>query len=874
MAFIRGVVTVLIGACSAVAGCDLSGRVLDASGAAIPQAIITLVTPQRVALASQTSSSAGEFSWSGLGCGDYLVRVARPGFAERRLEVRLAPGAGQNLAVTLSLVPVDESVTVNAEEAPFYRTEVVQRVNSISRATLAERGHTVLTEVVNGEAGLHEQRTAPAMGSIFVRGLTGRGVSVYRDGFRYTTSAQRGGVSTFQNLTDPAMLDSVEVFRGPNSARFGSDSMGGSVNLVSAFPLDMQRRFSGEMAPSFDSATGMFGTSTLTGFALGRFTGSLALSARRVNTVRTAGGLDTHAAVTRFLGLPADVLGGDRRPDTAFTQYGGAFHSQYRLSSRDQLVFHYERGQQDGAKRYDQLLGGDGNLIADLRNLMLDFAYLRWQRIGAGPFDRFSAGSSYNAQREERVNQGGQGNPLGAITHQYERLVSWGGTFLAEKQLAKHQVSLGGEVYHERVNSPAYTFNPATGVIAVSRPRIPNQARYLSHGLFVEDVWRPIQRLRLSGALRFGGATYQSRVSSPTDSLTANAVTGRLGASFNVVGPLAVFAHYSRGFRAPNMTDLGTLGLQGNGSFEANVNDLRGLNATIGTRADDRAEATGRPVERLRPETSDNFDFGAELQHSRLRVEASYFRLNLGNTIVSQTLLLPPGAVGRPLGDQIITRQLASGAIYVPAATNPVLVRANFFGARMQGVEHMLRLRLTKSLTLNENLTWIRAEDERTGLPPDLEPGIPPLTVNPSLLYNARRFWVEGYGTIAGRQDRLSSLALADRRIGATRSRANIASFFNNGARVRGLVSGGRLLATGETVEQVQNRVLGAAASAPLVTAIPGFGVVGLRAGIPLGERSDLLADLSNLADKSYRGIGWGIAGTGRSLTIKWRIRF
>ena len=874
MTLARQVAWWLLAASPMAAQCGFSGRILDTSGAVLPQATITLATPQRITLSSQPSSVEGAFSWTGIGCGDYVLRIARPGFAERRLELHLAPGVPQALAISLSLVPVDESVTVNAEAAPVYRSEVLQRVNSIPRATLAERGHTVLTEVVNGEAGLHEQRTAPAMGSIFVRGLTGRGVSVYRDGFRYTTSAQRGGVSTFQNLTDPALLDSVEVFRGPNSARFGSDSMGGSVNLVSAFPLDLQRRFSGEFAPTYDSATNMFGTSTLTGFAWGRFTGSLALSARRVNTVRTAGGLDTHAAVTRFLGLPADVLGGDRRPDTAFTQYGGAWHSQYRMTGRDQLVFHYERGQQDGAKRYDQLLGGDGNLIADLRNLMLDFGYLRWQRLGAGPFDRISAGGSYSAQREERVNQGGQGNPLGAITHQYERLASWGGTVLAEKQWAKHQLSLGGEVYHERVHAPAYTFNPANGVTAASRPRIPDQARYLSHGLYVEDVWRPVQRLRLSGALRFGGATYQSRFSNPTDSLTANAVTGRFGASFNVLRPLAVFAHYSRGFRVPNMTDLGTLGLQGNGSFEANVNDLRGLNATIGTRADDRAEASGRPVERLRPETSDNFDFGAEFQHARLRVEGSYFRLNLGNTIVSQTLLLPPGAVGRPLGDQVISRQLASGAIYVPAATNPVLVRANFFGARMQGAEHTLRLRLTKSLTLNENLTWIRAEDERTGLPPDLEPGIPPLTVNPSLLYNAGRFWVEGYATIAGRQDRLSSLALADRRIGATRSRANIANFFNNGARVRGLVSGGRLLATGETVEQVQNRVLGSAASAPLVTAIPGYGVVGLRAGVPVGERSDLLLDLSNLADKSYRGIGWGIAGTGRSVTMRWRVRF
>ncbi|MEJ7712967.1 MAG: hypothetical protein WKF84_24780 [Pyrinomonadaceae bacterium] len=54
-------------------------------------------------------------------------------------------------------------------------------------------------------------------------------------------------------------------------------------------------------------------------------------------------------------------------------------------------IFRYQRSQQDGGKRYDQLTGGDGNLIADLRNLMLDFAYLRYfaQRIAF--FDNFSA---------------------------------------------------------------------------------------------------------------------------------------------------------------------------------------------------------------------------------------------------------------------------------------------------------------------------------------------------------------------------------------------------------------------------------------------------------------------------------------------------
>ena len=127
--------------------------------------------------------------------------------------------------------------------------------------------------------------------------------------------------------------------------------------------------------------------------------------------------------------------------------------------------------------------------------------------------------------------------------------------------------------------------------------------------------------------------------------------------------------------------------------------------------------------------------------------------------------------------------------------------------------------------------------------------------------------------TAADRQSRLSSLALADRRIGAARSQANIASFFNNGARVRGLVAGGVLTATGETLAQVQKRVLGSANSAPMFTAIPGYAIFGVRVGFPMGSRSDVMVDLTNLADRNYRGIGWGVDGLGRGVTVKWRFR-
>jgi len=85
---------------------------------------------------------------------------------------------------------------------------------------------------------------------------------------------------------------------------------------------------------------------------------------------------------------------------------------------------------------------------------------------------------------------------------------------------------------------------------------------------------------------------------------------------------------------------------------------------------------------------------------------------------------------------------------------------------------------------------------------------------------------------------------------------------------------GGTLIATGETLTQVQNRVLGSATSAPLFSAIPGYGLVGLRGGFQLSERHEITLDFANIGDKSHRAPGWGVDGPGRSLTARYHVRF
>src|SRR3989441_1126322 len=602
-----------------------AGTVKDVNGAAISGADVALLHPQQALLRTAATDSGGNFIFDGVPAGSYEIRITQGGFDTRRVSVQVAHDKTARMEIVLQVAPISSQVTVTAETGQAQDKDMVpQAINIISESAVEQRTTAVLAQVADEEVGLSLQRTSPTIGGIFVRGLTGNKVAVYVDGVRYTTSAMRGGINTFLDLNDPSNFRVVEVLRGPNGAQYGSDSIGGTIQLVSRTP-DFgyaKPQTHGELNTFFTSADLSFGGNTLLSYGTRRF-GLLANAAsHRVNTLRPGNTLDPHAAVTRFLGLPSNILG-NRLTDTAFTQYGGLVRLSYAPDSNQQLTLHYQRGQQDGGKRYDQTLGGDGNLIADLRNLMNDFFYGRYLKQGVGGFDNASITFSYNAQREERVNQGGQGNPNGDITHQYERTQVFGVSGFLDKQLGDRNTFLvGGDVYRETVRSPAFTINPVAKTSTLSRPRVPDGARYTLSGLYAQDIYEAIpNRLRLSGALRFNAASYVSRAAHsplvagkplwPDDSLQAHDFSGRIGFVVTPARPLHIAFNYSRGFRAPNITDLGTLGLTGDG-FEADFDSSSALGGTIGTTAGGDAVSTGIPVRRQRSEVSNNFDLGVE----------------------------------------------------------------------------------------------------------------------------------------------------------------------------------------------------------------------------------------------------------------------
>jgi len=892
-------------------GGKITGTVKDTNGQNVTGAELTLTGQLNVVVKSSVSDAKGNFSIDEVNSGNYVLTVSSNGFSPKRTVVLISEGASKQLDIVLEVNPLNEQITVTAEAGLIADPRsVATQINVINEEEVLERAPEVVAQVVDEEVGTNLQRTSPSLSAVFVRGLTGRNVAVYVDGVRYTTSAQRGGVGTFFSLIEPSTLETVEILRGPNSSQYGSDVHGGVVNFISQAPRygDVDSELHGKVNLFYTSPTNGFGGNTLLTYSTRKYGVLMNVNARRISTLRPADGLEYHAAVTRFLGLPSDVFG-SRLPDTGFTQYGGLFRTSFNLNDQTQLLFSYARNQQDNGKRYDQLLGGDGNNIADLRNLMTDTFYARLFRSGLGFFDNGSFTVSYNGQREERINQGGNGNPVGTITNQHERTNVWGFNFYLDKQTGETNTFLiGADVYHDKINTPAFTYDPVARTTVNTRPRVPNGATYLSYGFFAQDAYTVIpDRLRISGAVRYSVASYKARAADsaptpngkplfPDDSARFDAFSGRIGAVLQLGKGFDLAGKYTRGFRAPNTTDLGLLGLVGTG-FEIDATTAVSRGGFIGTTAGGDAVSSGIPVTKLGPENSDSFDFSLRYTSSRLSFDITGFTNKLSDVYFDQALVLPPGATGTFLGSDQIIAQNANGLVFVAVApTSPVLVRVNYDPVRFNGVEFDGRVRFNEQFSAASNATYIRTYSTLNGLPPNIEGGMPNPTAFFSFRYQPRsRFYVEAYSTITGRQRRLSSLDLSDRRTGGARSRAAIQNFFRRGACVRGLTTpgatgcgsaGGTLISTGETLAQVQNRLLPIGAvingvrvvnndtAVPTHIAVAGYGLVGVRGAYKFGERSEVFVDFENIFDKSYRGISWGIDGPGRGITVQYRYRF
>ena len=153
-------------------------------------------------------------------------------------------------------------VTGTQEPQPLSRTPA--SVSIITREDIELGAYTSLAEVLRFVPGVHldQPGSRGSRASLYTRGLDPNLTVVMIDGVRVNDPTNaRGGSFDFSTL-DPALIERIEIVRGPVSAVHGSDGLAGAINIIT-------RRGIGEGDISLDASGGRWGVYRIAGSARG-----------------------------------------------------------------------------------------------------------------------------------------------------------------------------------------------------------------------------------------------------------------------------------------------------------------------------------------------------------------------------------------------------------------------------------------------------------------------------------------------------------------------------------------------------------------------------------------------------------------------------
>ncbi len=207
-------------------GDTLAGRVTDSDGAPVPSAAVLISELHRVA----TSGTDGAFRLADVPPGEYTVIVRHVGFAPFARAV--AVHGPTNLTVMLRRAPVwVEPVTITATRAPSAALGSPLSGAALSEAGLGRDQSVSLAHSLARLPGVNALTTGAQIGKPMIRGLAGARVLVLANGNRledYSWSDEDGP------SVDARLAQRVELIRGPASVLYGSDALGGVVNVIPA----------------------------------------------------------------------------------------------------------------------------------------------------------------------------------------------------------------------------------------------------------------------------------------------------------------------------------------------------------------------------------------------------------------------------------------------------------------------------------------------------------------------------------------------------------------------------------------------------------------------------------------------------------------
>ncbi len=203
----------------------LSGRVTDTTGAPLAQVQVTVLEANR----SATTDTDGRYRLEQLPTGTFSVAFRTIGY---RPEVRRVTLSSESVTLDLALKATVVELTelqVTASPLATSTLESPQPTTVLSGGDLSRAQAASLGETLNSVPGVHSFSTGAGIGKPVIRGLTSNRVLVLDDGQRMET--QQWGDEHSPNI-ETANAERVEVIRGPASVLYGSDALGGVINVL------------------------------------------------------------------------------------------------------------------------------------------------------------------------------------------------------------------------------------------------------------------------------------------------------------------------------------------------------------------------------------------------------------------------------------------------------------------------------------------------------------------------------------------------------------------------------------------------------------------------------------------------------------------
>ena len=557
---------------------SIRGAVADSAGKPVAGATVVIAELGRAAVAA----ADGRFAFADVPAGHYRLIVRGTGFAPA-VQSLTVPATG---AITVMLRATNlriEAVTVTASRGALDPMASPLSSAAISGDRLRREHEVSLAHALDGLAGVRTLSTGEQTGKPIIRGLTGPRVLVLDNGLRsedYSWSDEDGPA------IDARLAQRIEVIRGPASVLYGSDAIGGVINVV---PDDVP------------DARGRAG-----------FTRSSAELYAGTNKADLGGILRTEGAAGAF-GWRATVVGRQAGnihapPGNADTPTGELFDTDFRaLNGEAALGWHGERA--SATVRYERyggnfgLLDGppvvDDNAQGPRRRLADDRVQLttNWIR-GDYRVETKSQWQRHALQEVVGESRAGLAPPIFDLTLN---------TYSTDVIL--HHSS-GDWLTGSIGVSGLYQDNRSTGQV----PLVPN-ARTTGVAAFAFEQatrgpWSVLVGARVDSRSLVADAN--AALAFVAQTRDASAFTGDVGVVYRPMPELALSANVGRAFRAPTLFELFTNGPHlGEGRWEIGLPSAK-------------------------PEESVNMDVGIRWQGRRVRAEVAVYRNQIDNFLYIQ----------------------------------------------------------------------------------------------------------------------------------------------------------------------------------------------------------------------------------------------